>query len=104
MFRRHQLARLVDEAVFSCEVGAAKPDPVIYREVCQRLGVQARNCVYLGDGGSRELEGALHVGMKPVLLKIQNEVEEEGLPPSVANWSGAVIEKFGDIRGHLLSG
>jgi putative hydrolase of the HAD superfamily len=62
------VAPLLDAHVFSVEVGVCKPDPAIYLTACRRLGVQARDCVYVGDGGSRELTGAAAVGMTPVRL------------------------------------
>jgi len=62
------VAPLLDAQVFSVEVGVCKPDPAIYLTACRRLGVHARDCVYVGDGGSRELTGAAAVGMTPVRL------------------------------------
>ena len=62
------VAPLLDAQVFSIEVGVCKPDPAIYLTACRRLGVQARDCVYVGDGGSHELTGAAAVGMTPVRL------------------------------------
>jgi putative hydrolase of the HAD superfamily len=62
------VAALLDVQVFSVEVGICKPDPEIYLTACRRLGVEPRECVYVGDGGSRELTGAAAVGMTPVRL------------------------------------
>ena len=46
-----------------------KPDSCIYLEAANRLGVAALDCVFVGDGGSNELEGARRVGMKAILAK-----------------------------------
>ncbi|GLY95488.1 hypothetical protein Acsp02_27430 [Actinoplanes sp. NBRC 103695] len=62
------VAGLLDAKVFSVEVGFCKPDPRIYLTACDRLGVRADQCVYVGDGGSRELSGAAAVGMTAVRL------------------------------------
>ncbi len=62
------VAPLLDARVFSVEVGVCKPDPAIYLAACARLGVDAQDCLYVGDGGSRELTGAAAVGMTPVRL------------------------------------
>jgi FMN phosphatase YigB (HAD superfamily) len=59
------LAGRVDAAVFSYDVGMAKPDPALYRLACGRLGVPPEACVFVGDGGSDELAGAAAVGMRP---------------------------------------
>lgn len=62
------VAPLLDATVFSVELGACKPEPEIYLAACDRLGVDAEDCIYLGDGGSRELSGARAVGMTAVRL------------------------------------
>jgi putative hydrolase of the HAD superfamily len=62
------IAPLLDAQVFSVELGVCKPEPEIYLAACDRLGVDARECVYVGDGGSRELSGAEAVGMTAVRL------------------------------------
>jgi len=43
------LSALVDELVLSCEVGAAKPEPAIYRIALDRLGVEAGQAVFIDD-------------------------------------------------------
>jgi len=58
------LSKLIDAAVFSCEVGFTKPGPEIYLTACEQLGVDPRECIYVGDGGSNELPGAAALGMK----------------------------------------
>ena len=35
---------------------------------CQELGVPPERCLYVGDGGSRELTGAIEAGMTAVRL------------------------------------
>jgi putative hydrolase of the HAD superfamily len=62
------IAPLLDVNVFSVEVGRCKPDPLIYLEACWRLRVAPEDCLYIGDGGSRELTGAAAVGMTAVRL------------------------------------
>ncbi|GAA2521061.1 HAD family hydrolase [Pilimelia columellifera] len=62
------IARLLDAGIFSVEVGCCKPDPEMYLTACRRLGVRPQECLYVGDGGSRELTGAAAVGMRAVRL------------------------------------
>lgn len=54
---------LVDDAVFSYQVGCVKPSPAIYHLACARLQVDPGQAIFVGDGGSDELRGATHVGM-----------------------------------------
>jgi putative hydrolase of the HAD superfamily len=62
------LAAAVDAAVFSCTAGIRKPDPRLFNLVCRELGACPSACLYIGDGGGRELSGARAAGMRAVLL------------------------------------
>jgi putative hydrolase of the HAD superfamily len=65
---RLPLSSVMDAAVFSCVEGTCKPDPRLFRAVAQRLPADPQRCLYIGDGGGRELTGASAVGMHAVLL------------------------------------
>lgn len=58
-------AQWFDAAVFSFEVGAAKPEREIYLEATNRLGVAPAETLFVGDGGDDELLGALRAGLRP---------------------------------------
>lgn len=62
------LAGLFHVAVTSGDVGAAKPDPTIFRAALARAGVHANEAVHVGDQLSSDVRGALAVGIRPVLL------------------------------------
>jgi HAD superfamily hydrolase (TIGR01549 family) len=64
-WHKSELAHYFDDAVFSYEVGLAKPDIRIYQLACERLGVKPEHSIFVGDGGSNELDGASHAGMLP---------------------------------------
>ena len=61
------LKPLFDCAIFSCQVGYVKPEKEIYEKALKELGVDARDVLYVGDGGSDELRGAKEMGMDTVL-------------------------------------
>jgi putative hydrolase of the HAD superfamily len=61
------LAGLVDELVLSCEVGAAKPEPEIYRAALDALGVRPSETVFVDDQRPY-CEGAAAVGIDAVLI------------------------------------
>ena len=67
---------LVDAAVLSSDVGLVKPDPRIYELATRGIGVQARQCLYVGDGSSSELTGASKIGMTAVLMRAPNDVAD----------------------------
>jgi len=68
VFRAGPLARHFHVALFSSEVGAAKPDARIYAQMIARLQVEPAACLYVGDGHGREMAGASRAGMVTALL------------------------------------
>lgn len=61
------LCECFNEAVFSCDVGAMKPDRKIYEIAMDRIGADASRSAFIGDGGHGELAGAKRIGMDAVL-------------------------------------
>lgn len=55
-----------DAVCLSYEQGIQKPDEKIFISCMDELSVKADECVYVGDGGSYELETATKLGMKAV--------------------------------------
>ena len=47
-------------------MGLAKPDTAIFKKCTQALDVSPEECLYIGDGGSFELETARSIGMHPI--------------------------------------
>ncbi|GAA0534211.1 haloacid dehalogenase [Saccharopolyspora subtropica] len=62
------LADTFDELVISEEVGAAKPDPRIFRTACDALGLHPAEVVHVGDRLDIDAQGAARVGMHGVWL------------------------------------
>jgi len=99
IWKETPFASLFDAAVFSCEVGVRKPNPKIYLEACQRLGVEPSECLFVGDGGSGELTGAATVGMRAVLLAVpeeQNNADTHRIDGE--EWRGVKIHAFDKLR------
>lgn len=90
------LAPYVDTAVFSIEVGACKPDLQMYATACRRLGVLPQDCLYLGDGGSRELTGARAAGMTAVRL-VAPDSDRHAALLSESGWTGPLISSLTDV-------
>ncbi len=66
LIRESVLFPCFDAPCLSYELGVRKPDPAIFQTCLNLLDTPARNCLYVGDGGSQELETALHLGMQAV--------------------------------------
>jgi len=90
-------AALFDVTIFSCEVGLVKPEPAIYELGLRRLGVTAKESLFVGDGGSDELQGARRVGLTAVMVQgIARQVWPEKLAERAAQ-ADAVIETLGEL-------
>ena len=55
-----------DVMCMSCELGMKKPDVRIFQKCMEELGLEPGECLYIGDGGSLELETAGSIGMHPL--------------------------------------
>lgn len=88
-----------DVAILSFDEGLMKPDPAIYRLALDRLGLEPGECLYVGDGGSHELEAARDMGMKPLqalwYLK-ENTRATRGHNPEFVG-----LEEPADVLGYL---
>lgn len=66
VIRKSILFPYFDGVCLSYEQGVQKPDKEIYRRCMEQLDVTPEECVYVGDGGSFELETAREFGMTAV--------------------------------------
>ncbi|MGH2461881.1 MAG: HAD-IA family hydrolase [Chloroflexota bacterium] len=79
---RFGLLALLDAVALSYEVGSAKPSPAIYHRVTDALGVPPESCLYVGDGGSDELNGATALGMRTARIDQEGAYGRAALPAS----------------------
>jgi putative hydrolase of the HAD superfamily len=91
------LAPLVHQAVMSAAVGLKKPDPAIYELACERLGVAAEKCLFVGDGGSRELTGATAAGMEAVLIRVPGDAGDGAFRRDAEEWDGARVAALQEV-------
>ena len=61
--RHSDLFPFFDAACLSWELGVRKPDEAIFRRCADMLSAEPEECLYVGDGGSCELETARALGM-----------------------------------------
>lgn len=84
----------IDCMVSSEETGAEKPSAVMYTLTAQKLHVNPKNCIYIGDDYQRDMAGAKNANMIPIYFsekktenilcfdsysKITDYFEKEGL-------------------------
>jgi putative hydrolase of the HAD superfamily len=90
------VSALIDAPVFSCAEGTRKPDPRLFLTVAARLGVSPAECLYVGDGGGRELTGASAVGMRAVLLA-GPDWHPHGAIERESDWAGPRISSLTEL-------
>jgi putative hydrolase of the HAD superfamily len=90
-------APIFDVTVFSCLAGMKKPDPRMYLMATEKLGVTTQECMYIGDGDSNELTGALQAGMYPVMIRVPDETVDSYFVHREEGWNGPVIESLEEI-------
>jgi putative hydrolase of the HAD superfamily len=76
------LAGHFEAIVTAAGVGAAKPDPRPFRAALARLGVEAGQCLHVGDDLVTDVEGARAAGLAALLLD-----RGGGAPDSLADLS-----------------
>jgi putative hydrolase of the HAD superfamily len=70
--RNAEVMALFEVIIESSKVGVRKPDPAIYRMMCEALGVAPAACLYLDDLGIN-CKGAAEVGMSAI--KVVSEAQ-----------------------------
>jgi putative hydrolase of the HAD superfamily len=91
--RESELLQLVDEAIFSCEIGLRKPHPRIYQTVLERLRVAPEAVVFVGDRLREDVMGPKALGMRAVLTQQfrQEDPAQARVPPD------AVITRLAEL-------
>lgn len=62
------LLPMVSHFIFSCEIGAAKPDPEIYATACRVLKCRPRDALFIGDSKRADYDGPRAFGIKARLI------------------------------------
>jgi putative hydrolase of the HAD superfamily len=92
------IAPLFHSACFSYHIGVVKPGLRAYHTVLERLGEIGQRTVYVGDGGSNELQGAKAAGIKLTVF-MEGFVASNGLrtPEEIQEF-----RKVADVTIHAL--
>ncbi|MDX6698934.1 MAG: hypothetical protein QOE65_2331 [Solirubrobacteraceae bacterium] len=88
------IARHVDGAIASAELGVAKPDPAIFAHALTMAGARAADAMHVGDSVPADVEGARAVGIRPVLL----DREAAGAAPAGVTAIVSLAELPGLVR------
>lgn len=77
------LTRYFDAVLVAGELGTAKPDPRIFHAACQRLQVQPREAMHVGDRLDLDAIGAHDAGLHGVWLNRDTTTRPTATPPGV---------------------
>jgi putative hydrolase of the HAD superfamily len=90
------LAPLIDGAVASAELGAAKPDGAMFERGLALAGADRAGAWHVGDSVDADVEGALAAGIRPVLIARDGAAEApDGVP---------VIRSLAELPGLVAPG
>jgi len=97
LWNRLAFAKYFDYCAFSCEVGAVKPEPAIYRAALEALGLSPAETLYVGDGSDEELSGAAACGVQPVLVMADLSNTYDDRRSDVEGWIGPRIRSLAEL-------
>jgi len=92
-----EFAKMFDAAVFSSRERIKKPAAEMYQLICERLGVAAKECMYVADGENFELAAAANVGMHPVLIRNNGSDNKKEVLREAREWKGAAVSQLADL-------
>ena len=90
-FMRQDFAWLnqFDQLTWSCELGAVKPDPAIYRHAIRELAVKPEEALFI-DNLERNIAGARAVGLHGLHF---TNVEELALPLQISRPRSSIASR-----------
>lgn len=101
---KSEIIKYFDAIFLSYEQGIKKPDREIFERCISKLNVAPEECLYVGDGGSDELESSRDLGMKS--LRATWYLKDGRLPMSTENdkfeqinLPMQIVEKASKIKG-----
>jgi HAD superfamily hydrolase (TIGR01509 family) len=93
---RFQLRSDLDAVLVSEEIGVAKPDPVAFLRVCERLGVEPSQAVSVGDWLEGDAVAAHRAGLTGIWLD-RGLDPRTGLPTAPGIADGLPITRIGGL-------
>ncbi len=89
------LAHVFDFALSAEQVGAAKPDPALFRSACRCSRATPGEVVHIGDDADRDIAGAAAVGLRTVWVNRRQTPWSGTVPPD------AEIHSFFELEAVL---
>ncbi|MBC8096085.1 MAG: HAD-IA family hydrolase [Akkermansiaceae bacterium] len=84
LLKRLKLDQYFESLIVSCEVGFAKPSPIIFEQAASRLGLAPGDILHVGDSAEMDLRGARAAGFQAIQLKRGEEAKSPDVITSLA--------------------
>jgi len=94
-----QLTSYFENVTASAAVGSSKPNPRIFEHALQAMKIDPASCIHVGDSVVDDYEGALQLGIKPLLID-RSERAYNGLP--TGRQAPTRLKSLEDITDHLV--
>jgi len=75
------IGKYISQVIVSEEVGAYKPDPLIFTTLLDRLGLDANDVIMVGDSIGNDIKGAINAGIRSVWFNPEGLGNESGILP-----------------------
>lgn len=93
----------IETVVTSERIGIKKPDPHIFKVAAAELGIDTKECWYVGDHPINDISGALNAGMHAIWLRgFHDWPDDERQPGSSVSSLSEVIDLVTQHEPHTL--
>lgn len=101
-WKESPLNKFFEHAIFSCDIGVLKPGKKIYQIALEKMKVRAEKSIFVGDGGSSELNGAKEMGFNTILVThFLGNIKRERIDKN-EEYADVVIDEFEKIIDYIL--
>jgi putative hydrolase of the HAD superfamily len=97
MLEDYAIAPYLDVCVFSDELGVAKPNPRIFREALERLGVEPASAAFVGDSPHNDIYGARQAGLLAIQIGHRDAPPRTGYTESDGARPNAYIASLSEL-------
>jgi len=91
LLEQFRLDRYFEIIVVSCEIGFAKPSPVIFEHAAKKLGIAPENIVHVGDSAREDVAGAKAAGAGALLIDRDKKGIQAGQISSLRQLEGLLF-------------
>jgi putative hydrolase of the HAD superfamily len=92
LLQQLKLTDYFETIVVSCEVGFAKPSPVIFEQAAKKLGLPATSILHVGDNFTADVQGARDAGLRAIRIDRKS--------PPITDQQIASLSELGSLCAH----